>query len=191
MCLVISNLLEQFIYEGNNILKTFPVPQLLGFLIVFLVFFCSGGVLVGTKRTEKLTVLRERERERECVCLYIYAGKGQGGWKQWEDFKQLGNLTKKDSKKIRCCAQPHRLGCPDCHSSLQHSHLTHEGSRSWTMVILSLCTMLNTKTQAVTFCTSTISPAIACWISWMTNLPSVSMEQPHLSLKQQKIQGFS
>lgn len=43
MCLVISNLLEQFIYEGNNILKTFPVPQLLGFLIVFLVFFCSGG----------------------------------------------------------------------------------------------------------------------------------------------------
>lgn len=79
MCLVISNLLEQFIYEGNNILKTFPVPQLLGFLIVFLGFFCSGGgVLVGTKRTEKLTVLRERERERECVCLYIYAGKGQG-----------------------------------------------------------------------------------------------------------------
>lgn len=71
MCLVISNLLEQFIYEGNNILKTFPVPQLLGFLIVFLVFFCSGGGASWDKEDREVDSL-ERERKRERVCMFVY-----------------------------------------------------------------------------------------------------------------------
>lgn len=68
MCLVISNLLAQFLYEGNSGLETFLVPQLSG---IFLVLIVRLFLPVWTKRTEKLSVLRVCLCV--CVCLYIYA----------------------------------------------------------------------------------------------------------------------
>lgn len=72
MCLVISNLLAQFLYEGNSGLETFLVPQLSG---IFLVLIVRLFLPVWTKRTEKLSVLRVCL----CVCVFVYLCMYVGG----------------------------------------------------------------------------------------------------------------
>lgn len=44
------NSLEQFIYEGNNFLKNFLVPQLLGFVSLFICFIVSWGFFASLNK---------------------------------------------------------------------------------------------------------------------------------------------